>query len=164
MTWPQADWPRSGRPSLTCAGPCASSGTARRTRPPARPGTWSRTSPAGLGPDPGGHRRRQRITRPSVARRPPTPVSRRTATLRHVQDEAGGGAEGGQGLRPDVLLLVQLLAVTAAGEVGVRGAARAVGAVPGAAVPEVAIEHDDGTRRSGDQDLVGVAGGRVGQG
>ena len=45
--WPQAGWPRSGHPSLTCAGPCASSGPARRTRLPARPGTWSRTSPAG---------------------------------------------------------------------------------------------------------------------
>jgi hypothetical protein len=60
-----------------------------------------------------------------------------------------------------VLLLVQLLAMPAAGEVRVRGAARPVGAVLGAAVPQVAVEDDDRAGRAGDQHLIGVRGGRI---
>ena len=61
------------------------------------------------------------------------------------------------------LLLVELLPVGAAGEVGVQRAAGPVAAVQGAAVPQVAVEDDDGAGRRDELDLIGMSGGRVGQ-
>jgi hypothetical protein len=45
----------------------------------------------------------------------------------------------------------------------VQRAAGPVAAVLGAAVPQVAVEDDDGAGRRDDLDLIGMGGGRVGQ-
>jgi hypothetical protein len=80
-----------------------------------------------------------------------------------VQDEAGGRGQGGQGFRAEVLLLIELLPVGPAGEVGVQGAARLAGVVLGAAVPQMTVEDHDGAGRGDEPDLAGVGGGRIGQ-
>jgi hypothetical protein len=53
----------------------------------------------------------------------------------HVQDEPGGRAQPGGGARAQVSLLVQLLRVTAPGEVAVQCTARLLAAVACPAVP-----------------------------
>ncbi len=68
-----------------------------------------------------------------------------------------------QGFLADVLLLVELLPVGTAGEVGVQRTAGPVAAVQGAAVPQVAIEDDDGAGRRDELDFVGMSGGGIGE-
>lgn len=67
-----------------------------------------------------------------------------------------GGGQAVVGFYADVGLLVELLGEVAEGEVRVDCSSRLVGSVPGAAVPEVAVEDDDVACAAGELELVAV--------
>lgn len=79
----------------------------------------------------------------------------------HVQDEPGGRAQAGAGARADELLLVELLLVAAAGEVGMQRAAWPTAAVLDPACYRWLLNTTAVPGLAGYQHLVGVGSGRI---